>query len=129
MKRLHVLLLVCAITAPAAAQRVDFWRVREGSRVVLVVGTGGECQGKVARRTEGLLSVKLTAPSTACGERDAVVAVRESNTRSVEQAEASRSKKNGKRAAVIGVAAATGLAELHVPRAEALGVVVRGHAP
>jgi hypothetical protein len=126
MKRIHVLLL-CAIAVPAAAKQVvEFGTVREGSRVVLVLGTGGECQGKVVRRTEGLLSVKLTAASAECGARDAVVAVRESNTRSVEHAKASRGKRIGKRAIAIGIATTVGLVVLNGPSRIAVGVLGGG---
>jgi hypothetical protein len=126
MKRIVVLLMISSVAMAAVAQPVDFSRIREGSRVVLVLGTGGECQGKVVRRTDGMLAVKLTAPSPDCGARDAVVNVRESNTQSAERAEASRRKKIGKRAAAIGVATAVGLLVLHVPSGGALAVLGGG---
>jgi hypothetical protein len=107
------------------AQQVDFWRVREGSAVTLVLGTGGECRGRVVTRVEGSLSIKLSEASPACGARDALVTARESNTRAVER-DVKRVSKKGRALAAIGLAAATGLAITAVPPKASLAVLGGG---
>jgi hypothetical protein len=109
-----------------AQQTADFWRIREGASVVLVVGTGGECKGKVARRQEGELAIKLSETTDACGARESLVTVREANTRAVERAARSGGKRAAAAAAVVGAAAGTGLLVTAVPPRAALGVLAGG---
>src|SRR5437879_3226633 len=89
MRKILLLAMLFWFAGPLAAQQptqqMDFWRVREGSKVTLVLGTGGECKGTVVTRVEGSLSIKLSEASPACGERDKVVTIRASNTRTVER--------------------------------------------
>ncbi len=109
---------------PPAA--VEFWRVRQDSSVTLVMGTGGECKGKVVRRVEGELSVKLSDTTTACGARNALVTVREANTRAVERAERSGKKKAALFAAAMGAGAGTGVIAAFVPVRGIFGVLGGG---
>src|SRR5207247_1423829 len=63
MKVIKMLFVLSFLTAPLLAQQqhADFVRVRENNAVVLVLGTGGECYGKVARRKDAELAVMLTS--------------------------------------------------------------------
>jgi len=119
--------LILAAAVPAFAQRAEFARVREGSAVVLILGTGGECRGKVARRTAGALAVELTAANPDCGARGARVTVRQVNTESVERIPASSSKATtAKKGAAVAAAVGTGLLVGFVPGRAALGVIAGG---
>ena len=127
MRGKWVAIIIIGLTAQLVAQqKVDFWRVREGSRVTLVVGTGGECNGEVARRMEGELTIKLSETTDACGARDALVTVREVNTRAVERAARSGGKRAAAAAAVVGAATGTGLLTTAVPARAAVGVLAGG---
>ena len=68
----------------------------------------------------------MTKPTSACGAAGSTVNVRESDTRSVERAEPSRSKGLAKKVAAVGVAAGAGLLALSGPRKAALGAIVGG---
>ena len=128
MRMVGTALMLCAMAAPLAAQqRVDFWRVREGAQVVLVLGTGGECRGVVSQRTDGALAVRVAERSAAaCGAAGSTVSVREQDTRSVERAEAPRSASLGKKVAAVAVAAGAGVLALAGPRTLALGAIGGG---
>ena len=119
-----------ALAAPAVAQqrgeRIEFWRVREGAQVVLVLGTGGECRGVVSQRTDGALAVKVGNKSAACGKPGTVVNVREQDTRSVERGEPSSRKSTGKKIAAVGLAAGAGLLALAGPGKGALAAIAGG---
>ena len=94
---------------------VEFWRVREGNDVVLVLGTGGECKGKVARRLDGELSVKVTGKDSVCGPRNALVSVRETNTHAVERAPRSAKNKTVLFGAAMAAGGGTGAIAAFVP--------------
>ena len=125
MRKISIAIIVVALAAPLAAQqKVDFWRIREGSSVVLVLGTGGECKGKVAKRMDGELSIRVSDDTDACGKRDSLVTVREENTRTVERADRSLKRKAATAGGAIGAAAGAGLLVQNVPaegRLAALG--------
>jgi hypothetical protein len=127
MRKTLIAVIVVLLSLPLAAQqKVDFWRVREGSPVTLVLGTGGECKGKVAKRMDGELSIRVSEDSDACGARDSLVTVREENTRTVERGSRSGGKKAALAAAAIGVAGGTGLLAAAVPFRASLGVLGGG---
>src|SRR5438876_252924 len=98
--------------APALAQPVEFAKIREGSPVDLVLGTGGECRGKVARRVDGALTVALTSSSPDCGARGDLVTVRQESVQDVERIKVSGPSTRRK---IIAVAAAFGIGML-IPR-------------
>ena len=110
MRTTLIAIMTIMLALPLSAQPpVDFWRIREGSAVTVVLGTGGECKGKVAKRVDGALTIQLSEESSACGARDALVTVSEANTRTVERAPKSSGKRAAKSAAAVGVAAGAGL--------------------
>jgi len=127
MRTTLIAIMTIALALPLSAQQpMDFWRIREGSAVTVVLGTGGECKGKVAKRVDGALTVQLSEESSACGARDALVTVSEANTRTVERAPKSSGKRAAKSAAAVGVAAGAGLLLTEVPPRAALGVLAGG---
>jgi hypothetical protein len=117
-------LVVLGLATTAAAQRpVEFWRVRAGSRVAIVLDAGGECRGTVARRIAGALEITLSEASPSCGPRHGMVVVQESNTRAVETAEMQLKDTTDKRIGAVAVAAGAGLLAPRLGRS-ALGVLL-----
>jgi hypothetical protein len=125
MNRATLFLALVAAVAPAAAQSADFNRIRERSDVTLVLATGGECYGRVARRMEGALSVMLTASSRDCGVRGRTVSVRRDNTQAVER-ETPAGATTRRKTAAVATALAVGLVIPHLPPTAILGVAAAG---